>query len=129
MNLIFDTSRGKSRLNPFLVEQQKLTKRDVKKIFKLHQEKSLVFDEMETSDDLRLVEEVKQLEFKLQDAWKFPRDKNWHRWFEVPRCTCPKMDNIDMLGCNLISMNMSCIWHGVKTQEEKEFQEQLNKTK
>ncbi len=113
MNLIFDTSRGKSRLNPFLVEQQKLTKRDVKKIFKLHQEKSLVFDEMETSDDLRLVEEVKQLEFKLQDAWKFERNSSYHLWYLIPKCRCPKMDNEENLGIsNYRIINESCPWHG-----------------
>ena len=40
------------------------------------------------------------LEFEQQELWNFPRDANFHHWFEFPGCTCPKMDNKEALGTN-----------------------------
>lgn len=38
------------------------------------------------------------LETEQQKLWNFPADPNFHRFFDFPGCTCPKMDNADALG-------------------------------
>lgn len=112
---IFETSRGKHRLNPYLVAEKGLDQAAVDRIAELHRQKDLVFDRMETENDPELVLEVTLLEFKLQKEWGFPLDSSFHRWFEVPRCSCAKLDNIDTLGVpGWKSINEKCIWHGIK---------------
>ncbi len=95
MNLNFKTSRGESRLNKHLVEQQKLSEEDVRKIQGLHCEKDALYDQIEESGDPSILKEIEEVEFKLQDAWKFPRDVMYHRHWEVPGCSCPRLDSID----------------------------------
>ena len=90
--------------------------KNLEEIKKLHLEKNKVFSKMKKSRKKetlkKLAEEVGQIEFKLQAAWNFPLDKNYHRWFEVPKCTCPKMDNIDMLGTKYRIIAEDCPIHG-----------------
>lgn len=45
-----------------------------------------------------LAKEVQELEYQLQFEWGFSRDHTRHRWFDVPKCTCPKLDNSERLG-------------------------------
>lgn len=35
------------------------------------------------------------IEFELQKAWGFSQDKNFHRFWNRPGCSCPTMDNDD----------------------------------
>ena len=98
MNLVFETSRGKSKLNPFLVKQQNLTEDCVARILELHKEKDLLFDKIEASGDPNILAEITEVEFKLQDAWGFARDEMWHAHFRIPGCKCPVMDGYDDLG-------------------------------
>ena len=88
-------------LNPLLVEEQDLSKGDIAKITMLHNEKDMLFKEMEQldSDDPSLrsyVEKIEDIEFRMQDAWKWDRDATKHtHWFQAPHCTCPVLDNWD----------------------------------
>lgn len=88
-------------LNPYHVEKQDLSKGDVAKIIMLHNEKDMLFSEMELldSDDPSLrsyAKKIEDLEFRMQDAWKWDRDATKHtHWFQAPHCTCPSMDNWD----------------------------------
>ena len=104
-------------ISEFLLEKQKAWE-NLETIKKLHKEKDRVFKKMEATDDSellrKLAEQVEKIEFKLQEAWKFKKDKNLHRWFEVPKCLCPKMDNRDMLGTEYRVINESCPIHGKK---------------
>ena len=34
-------------------------------------------------------------EYRLQSLWRFPRDPSYHRFWDLPWCKCPKMDNDD----------------------------------
>ena len=43
----------------------------------------------------------KEIEFKLQDAWGFPRNEQKHYWDELPHCTCLYKE-----------INPECIVHG-----------------
>lgn len=62
------------------------------------------------------VEEVEALEYVMQYLWGFPLDKNLHSyWFQMEGCTCPEMDNEDVVGTPYRVYNGSCKWHGGKS--------------
>ena len=89
-------------VNPWLVRERNISLENVVEIKNLHRIRVETFKKMEKTKSrpkLRaLANEVEEIEYELQDSWGFPRDKSFHRWFEVPRCTCPKMDNADNIG-------------------------------
>jgi hypothetical protein len=61
-----------------------------------------------------VVDYIEIIEYRLQYLWGFPMDKNYHKyWFEVPGCTCPKLDNHDMIGSSRAVFNMTCPFHGI----------------
>jgi hypothetical protein len=93
-----------SRLNEELVIIRGLDKDDVAKIVKIHEKRWEKIELMKTLDatDKRelhaLRDEITDLDFQLQDLWKFERNINFHNFFDLPHCTCPKMDNRGRLG-------------------------------
>ena len=108
-------------LNQRLVEKQGLSRGDVAKIKMLHNEREMLFKKMEALDpvadrhELRehCVKDLERLEFALQEAWKFPQDAKMHSWwFRAPHCSCPYMDNQDMLGTEYKYINGDCPLHG-----------------
>jgi len=74
-------------------------------------------DETDNSNELKaLAEEVKQNEFSIQELFNFPRNFDFHRWWEVPKCLCPKMDNQDCWGTKYNYHNTNCPVHGGKSE-------------
>jgi len=51
------------------------------------------------------------IEFTLQYLWGFPHDKNYHRFWDRPRCKCPGMDNSDRYPTGYYVINHSCPLH------------------
>jgi len=103
-------------INNNLVIHQKVSPEDVKKIEKLQNIRSYFYDFIELSEDKeeirRLVKFITQIEFQLQKLWNFKPDETMHRWFDVPKCSCPKMDNAGYLGTPYKTINPKCIIHG-----------------
>lgn len=89
-------------LNQRLIEKQGLTPGEVARLAEVHAEKGQVMLAMDSTLNpvklKKLAKRATQLEFTLQDIWKFKRDRSMHRWFEVPGCCCPFYDNMDRLG-------------------------------
>ena len=57
-------------------------------------------------------EQVTELEFELQRLWKFPQNKEFHKyWLSVGHCECPNLDNLERLGYGRI-INLGCPVHG-----------------
>ena len=86
------------------------------KIKKLHVEKFKVFKKMEKTNDVekikQFVKDIENLEFQLQLAWGFPQDRNYHTWYNIPRCTCPKIDNREKCGTEFRIVDGNCPIHG-----------------
>lgn len=104
-------------LNKNLVETQKLSELDVDVLKALHCDRLRLFEKMTGTHDSkelkRLALEMKEIEFSMQEAWKFPRDEKKHSWwFQLPKCTCPKMDNRGRWGLGNFIINEECILHG-----------------
>ena len=105
------------RLNERLILQQKLYESEVEQILRLHEYRLTLCAKMAAlpPDNPKVrayAKELEQLEFLLQDAWKFPRDVNYHRLWEIPHCSCPKMDNDDAYPWGYYVKSLCCPAHG-----------------
>ncbi len=103
-------------INMRLVSARGIPDDDIEKIQKLQNLKTYHYDIIEILDDkfeIRTVSYIiTQIDFQLQKLWKFELDETKHRWFELPKCSCPKMDNLDNLGTPYKIINPDCIIHG-----------------
>jgi len=96
-----------------LIERQKVTKDNVKRIIELQKRRGEIEDMMLEEDDLdELVIEWHENEFKLQDLWGFERDRNYHKFWNIPSCQCPKMDNDDVYPTGYYVISAACKLHG-----------------
>lgn len=56
---------------------------------------------------------VERHEYLLQVLWGFPRDASRHTyWLVNPRCSCPKMDNNELVGTGTWWYDAGCPYHG-----------------
>ncbi len=61
---------------------------------------------------IELNERMVQIEYRLQDAWGFELNADYHsHWFQVPQCTCPSLDNMDRVGSPIRYISQSCPVH------------------
>ena len=102
-------------INSRLVRRQKVSDENLEKIKELHVQKHLVLMKMKklkTKKSLReQAAKITEIEFALQEAWGFPKDINYHRFWDV--CGhCPQMDNEDAYGTGYNVINLDCPIHG-----------------
>lgn len=105
------------QLNHKLLQKNKVTQEQQDKLQALYDE---LFDLLQASkldktlkDYEARVKELENLEYKLQENWNFPKDKQWHSyWWKLPQCTCPKLDNRERLGTGYQIVTLSCPYHG-----------------
>lgn len=101
-------------MNWFLLNRQQCWE-NLEDIKETHQLKLIIYDlirETEDPDLLKsLAQDLTEIEFHLQELWKFPRDANFHRFWEYPKCTCPKLDNADDYP-HMQHINLGCPLHG-----------------
>jgi hypothetical protein len=64
------------------------------------------------------VELWEQNEYRLQELWGFPKDPNYHRFWEMAGCTCPKMDNEDAYPTGYYTRSGNCPLHGEHTWQK-----------
>jgi len=108
-------------LNEKLAKEQKITDKQRENL-------DIIYDEMEelfnTAENIKLLDQLtfeighglandlRNLEFKLQENWNFPQDARFHTWWnKLPGCTCPKDDNYERFGQDKI-LKSSCPYHG-----------------
>ena len=51
-------------------------------------------------------------QFILQALWGYPEDARFHRFWELPHCLCPKMDNEERWGTDWTIRASHCPIHG-----------------
>lgn len=103
-------------LNSALILSRGLTADDVRLLKQLHVQKSTCFQKMHKTKSVNelkeLAHEVECIEFALQKTWGFAQDKNYHEWYLVPKCSCPKMDNAERRGTPYGVISGDCLIHG-----------------
>jgi hypothetical protein len=104
-------------INKKLAEERGLTPEKEAKIEVRQREREGIYKEMEGlspsvgTDRIKLkalAEKVTKISFELQELWGFTKDSTFHFWFNVPHCTCPKIDNRERMGVDcgrIISSN------------------------
>jgi len=109
-------SKRISTTNSRLVANQGLDMETVDKINKLHIVRNCyltLMEEVNDKENLRYFSNiVTQIDFQLQRLWKFKEDSTYHRFWELPKCDCPKMDNMDTYGTGHRYINPNCLLHG-----------------
>lgn len=111
--------RGKPvfTLSENLIIKQNLSDEEIEAIKIVHQARFGKIELMQTLDPTDkkalhvLRDEITELDFQLQELWKFGRNLNFHRFFDLPHCRCPKMDNQDSLGTDYRVIAFDCPLH------------------
>lgn len=105
-------------INPVLAERQNVSDDVLKNIIMFHRIRLRMHDYIEKTDDrekLRVINHsLVNLEFKLQDLWGFERNIDYYRFWYVPKCTCPKMDNDDNYPLGMYYRSKDCPLHGLE---------------
>ena len=104
------------RLNERLAEQQGVSDQEMINLVELHQEKLVIFSQMEATTNRlelrRMAGLIETIEFEMQKNWHFDLNKDFHEWYLVPNCTCPQMDNEDRRGTPHRIVDAKCPVHG-----------------
>ena len=105
-----------SYLNPALIKKNGLTEAEVENLKLLHCKLYTVHLSIEATDDPIQLKHyanlIEHYEYELQKCWHFHRTYTMHRWFDVPKCKCPKMDNEENMGTKYRIINAECPLHG-----------------
>ena len=116
---IYEVCYGKYKikLSRFFLENNK-AEGNLEAIKDKFKNKFKLFTEMDKTDDSaqlkELADKVTENEFEIQELFNFSRDANFHRFWEMPKCKCPVMDNQDYWGLQYAVFNSNCPIHGVK---------------
>ena len=121
MDVFTDNGEYITSLNAHLARKQGLSAEDIELLKDTHVMRRIIFNCMEQTDDTshlkRFAKMFEDLEFLQQELWKFGADKGFHRWFEVPKCSCPTIDNLDCLGSEVDVVDIKCKVHGGQPNE------------
>jgi hypothetical protein len=102
-------------LNERLIKRQGLTEAEVDDIKRLHEYRLSIEDRMRKAIGWELKSLYSiwvETQYNLQEKWKFPKSENHIRFWEAPKCTCPRMDNEDSYPHGFYIKNTSCPIHG-----------------
>lgn len=116
MDVFTDNGEFITSLNQHLVIKQGLTAEEIELLKDTHVMRRIIFNAMEATDNAthlqRFAKVFEELEYCQQELWKFGANKGFHRWFEVPKCSCPTLDNLDCIGSEVDVVNLKCVIHG-----------------
>lgn len=77
-------------------------------------EKLKIYDIIENSnDDLKqYYKKLTDIEYNMQLLYGEKEDIDFHRFWEAPKCICPKIDNLEIYPSNKPIFNDKCLIHG-----------------
>lgn len=102
-------------LNKDLIIKQNLSDEEVEQLESLHRERVILEHLIETSieEDIKSYANLHlENNRELQKAWKFEVDDKYYRFWDLPKCGCPKMDNDDNYPSGYYYKNNNCLLHG-----------------
>lgn len=107
-------------LNKDLIKERNIKPKTVAAIKEIHKFADDVVKQMAKLDphDPKGVRELRRLvktwhryQYQLQELWGFPKNRYYHKDYELPHCTCPKIDNEDFFGTRLRWVTEDCPLH------------------
>lgn len=116
VRLVYTLRTGKMVVPAALIKRQGLGVADVKGIIQLHRDRDNLHKQMEDEsnpDKLKaLAKKLVNLDKKLSKLWRFKYDPNKYRFWRIPKCKCPKMDNEDEYPSGYYVISGGCPIHG-----------------
>lgn len=124
----------KHLINTALVKQAQINDLVLAKIKTMHHEREDLFDLMKVMDpkeDQKSLAicgaEFHKIEAQLQTLWGFKQDVNYHKFWKLPHCECPMLDNEDAYPRGFYGYSNACPVHGKVTTFIKKLEEDLHK--
>ena len=100
-------------LSKRLLEQQGIDAEGEERIIELHKQLDDVLKHPKSYENP--VDKIEQLEYDLQEAWGFEKDRNMHSyWHRIKGCCCGSCDNLERRGTPYRVISGSCPWHSVE---------------
>ena len=108
-------------INLALARKQGLDDITIYKINEIQQARDNIHEAMQkmgNAGNKHLLREIgkflPEIELELQKLWGFEQSLNYYRFWEVPFCSCPKMDCEDAYPSGRYYVNFECPVHGEK---------------
>jgi len=105
-----------SRINIGLAIRQKLTYVEINKILAMHLEENRLKGIMKRCKKQTTLRNYylkwTQLQYRLQKLWRWEQDILYHRWWDLPGCTCPKQENGQIYPSKRAIYDGDCPMHG-----------------
>lgn len=108
-------------INLALARKQCLDDITIYKINEIQQARSNIHEAMQkmgNAANKHLLREIgkflPEIELELQKLWGFEQNLNYYRFWNVPHCSCAKMDNDDSYPSGRYYVNLECPVHGEK---------------
>lgn len=117
MKETLDFSNNRYNLNESLAISQGLCQENFDKLILLYDDLKDIIKKIESESETeiikKLVVQIIELEYTIQETWKFERNADMHYFTFIPRtCKCPKLDNMDYRGTPYRLYNTDCPIHG-----------------
>jgi len=106
---------SKIKLNKHFIEKQDAMDNldDLKSCYR---QKLEIYNSIIVDNDPKQFKEfarlLTNLENEIQELFNFEPNVNFHRFWETPKCECPKLDNEDCHGVGIKYINPKCKFHG-----------------
>lgn len=109
-------------INLALARKQGISDEAIYKIMTLQQTRDMLHSSVEkcywnTNVARKYKPLLEQIELELQLLWGFEQNLNYYRFWEVPECTCAKLDNNDAFPTGHYSVNSNCPLHGGNNEQ------------
>ena len=103
------------RINDRLIESKGIDDITLREIIRIHEHKLVIYACIENESNIEVLPTYAKIltyyETLLQMLWGFPDNKKFHRFWNTPRCTCPKLDNEDRYPNGYYIRNLECPLH------------------
>ncbi len=108
-------------LNENLIRDLKIDQQGIERLTDLYTDKHLLLQkarklavEEKYVEIRKLAKDLTEIEYELQETYGFERNLSWHRFWEIPSCSCPVFDNILQYPSDNYWVNSRCPIHGPK---------------
>jgi len=96
------------------VEKDRISnKKNLPKLKNCLKEKLKIYDVIENSDEClyQYYKKLTDIEYNMQILYGEKEDISYHRFWETPKCTCPKIDNLEIYPSNKPIFDKNCPIH------------------
>ena len=104
-----------------VIEEDRMTNdKNLDKLKKCLLEKLKIYDIIENTNSLdnkqlrQFYKKLTDIEYDMQVLYGEDEDINFHNFWETPKCTCPKIDNLETQGSGKPIFDNKCPIHGKK---------------